>query len=739
MADEGRASSGTVVAGSHVPATLVPAAVRQRRRRRRPSGAPPALPRSLGATGKGWLVVLVVLFVGVVVALNSRGVERVAERADSGVLRAVAHLRVGWLTTVVKGVDRVAAGWTVSGVAYLLLLALVVLRRWRHLFTFVVAVVGIKLVGQALYNGFSRPRPFDVSIVGSWRGYSMPAVQVAVLTIVVVTVVYTLVVPGRARSVAKVVVVVVVGLYAAARLYLGVDHPSDVVVGVVLCVAVLVNAFRFFTPNEVFPVAYRRGKTAHLDVGGRRGEALRRAVEDQLGVTIVDVKPVGLAGSGGSTPLRIRLAGDPDTYVFGKLYAMNHVRADRWYKLGRTILYGRLEDEAPFQSVRRLVQYEDYAARVLRDAGVRTAAPHGIVELTPEREYLLITEFLYGAKEIGDPEVVVDEQLIDEGLGVVRQLWDAGVAHRDIKPANLMVRDGHLILIDVAFAQVRPSPWRQAVDLANMMLVLAVRTDAETVYQRALRCFTPDEIGEAFAAARGIASPTQLRVVMKHDGRDLLAQFRAMAPQRRPISLQRWSIRRVLLALALLLGAFLSYAVFSDLFNPSEIEIGHSPTCGTNDLLITMAQTVPSATQIPCIASLPAGWEPDVVQVRTGHALFYLDSDRAGHRAVEVRLRPLDECDVSDAVEVPSDEVGMRRFERPERLPPNLAGTRLYLFDGGCVTYRFSFGGDTNASLTFEADSALAFQPRQTLVDDVAHRFDLRLCGAGAPPCQGGS
>ena len=65
----------------------------------------------------------------------------------------------------------------------------------------------------------------------------------------------------------------------------------------------------------------------------------------------------------------------------------------------------------------------------------------------------------------------------------MRRLWDAGLAHRDIKPANLLVRDGHLVLIDVAFAQVRPSPWRQAVDLANMMLVLAVRTDAERVYQ----------------------------------------------------------------------------------------------------------------------------------------------------------------------------------------------------------------------------------------------------------------
>ena len=209
------------------------------------------------------------------------------------------------------------------------------------------------------------------------------------------------------------------------------------------------------------------------------------AVHDQLGLSVIEMKPVGLAGSGGSTPLRLRVAGDPDTLLFGKLYAMSHVRADRWYKLGRTIIYGRLEDEAPFQSVRRLVQYEDYTLRLFRDVGIHTATPFGIVELTPEREYLLVTEFFDGAKEIG--EAHVDDHVIDEALGLVRTLWDAGVAHRDIKPANILVRDGEVLIIDVAFAQVRPSPWREAIDLANMMLVLAVRTDAQRVYERALR------------------------------------------------------------------------------------------------------------------------------------------------------------------------------------------------------------------------------------------------------------
>src|SRR5207253_8055853 len=96
-----------------------------------------------------------------------------------------------------------------------------------------------------------------------------------------------------------------------------------------------------------------------------------------------------------------------------------------------------------------------------------------------------------------------------------------------------------LLLIDVAFAQVRPSPWRQAVDMGNMMLVLAVRTDPERVYRRALTYFTEAELAEAFAATRGVASPTQLRAFMKRDPRDLLGEFRALAPPRKPTVLQR--------------------------------------------------------------------------------------------------------------------------------------------------------------------------------------------------------
>ena len=235
------------------------------------------------------------------------------------------------------------------------------------------------------------------------------------------------------------------------------------------------------------------------------------------------------------------------------------MRADRSYKLGRTILYGALEDEAPFQSVRRFVEYEDYTLLRLQHVGIAVPAPFGFVEITPEREYLIVMEFFAGAQEIGTAPV--DDQVIDSGLRLIRQLWDAGLAHRDIKPANLMVRDGQVLLVDAFFVQVRPSPWRQAVDLANMMLVLAVRTDAQRVYQHALQYFSEGEIAEAFAATRGVASPTQLRAALKQDGRDLVAEFRALAPERQPVAIQHWSLRRIALGVLVLALAVVAVLV----------------------------------------------------------------------------------------------------------------------------------------------------------------------------------
>jgi tRNA A-37 threonylcarbamoyl transferase component Bud32 len=263
----------------------------------------------------------------------------------------------------------------------------------------------------------------------------------------------------------------------------------------------------------------------------------------QLGVDVVAIDPVGLAGSAGSTPLRLRLA--DGSAVFAKLYARSHLRADRFYKLGRTLRFGQLEDEHRFATVRRLVQHEDHMLRLFDAAGVAVPSPVGIVELTPEREYLLVSEFLTRAVELDD--IDIDDSIIDQGMEMIERLWRAGLAHRDIKPSNLMIRDGRLFVVDVAFAAVRPSPWRQAVDLANMMLVLGLVADAGTVYERARRRFSDDELAEAFAASRGVTIPGQLRTRIRAGDDGLVGRFRSLAPGRRPVKIQRWSLRRLAL------------------------------------------------------------------------------------------------------------------------------------------------------------------------------------------------
>ena len=68
-----------------------------------------------------------------------------------------------------------------------------------------------------------------------------------------------------------------------------------------------------------------------------------------------------------------------------------------------------------------------------------------------------------------------------------------------------------------------------------------------------------EEISEAFAATRGLTMPSQLRRMMRAQGRDLHAEFLELLPEPpRPIAIQRFSPRRLGLTLVVLAGAFLA-------------------------------------------------------------------------------------------------------------------------------------------------------------------------------------
>ena len=147
------------------------------------------------------------------------------------------------------------------------------------------------------------------------------------------------------------------------------------------------------------------------------------------------------------------------------------------------------------------------------------------------------------------------------------------------------------------------------------------------------------------------------------------------------------------------------------------------PSDGT-ETLILLAQAVPTASRVPCVADYPQGWHFADLEVRSGGGWFTLDNDRAGVSAVRVELAP--SCDTSAFTEIASDEPETERFERVLSVEGRFRSIRAYTFDGGCVTYRFQFTqrgqalvNEVSAMLTFATRADVDASVRETRGGDV--------------------
>jgi hypothetical protein len=174
-------------------------------------------------------------------------------------------------------------------------------------------------------------------------------------------------------------------------------------------------------------------------------------------------------------------------------------------------------------------------------------------------------------------------------------------------------------------------------------------------------------------------------------------------------------VRRLLLAAVVCLLA-------TGCVRPASTELSQArvPACryqgrqGTA-LVILMAQAVPTASQLPCIDLLPAGWSVRDIFVRNGRVRFTLDSDRVGTNAVRVVLERF--CTFGRVTRVPSDHPGTRRYQEVISIDPGrrYQGAIYYLFPGGCVTYRLDFRSDEQARPLGEVSLALGFVTRDAL------------------------
>ena len=340
------------------------------RRHRRPSGEPPPLPRQWDRTGTYWLITLGAASVVWFATIGFEGPRVWFTDQDLDLMRPLIDRRTDGLTSFAREEQRMGLHWLIPIVGWPAIVAMVVSRRWRHLLVFFASAIIVTVVADLLAWSIERPRPFGVEILGEWGGWAHPSTPTATLTAILVGSCAMAIPPGRWRRLGYAVTAVIIFVFGTAQVYLGVDHPTDVLFAVILGSAVPLILLRLIVPEAAFPVAYRQGRTAHLDVTGARAEAIREAVGNQLGLHVSELRPVGLEGSAGSTPILLTIDDYDEEQLFGKIYARNHLRSDRWYKMGRELRYGRFEDESSFKSVRRLVQHEDYLLHLMRDGGI---------------------------------------------------------------------------------------------------------------------------------------------------------------------------------------------------------------------------------------------------------------------------------------------------------------------------------------------------------------------------------
>jgi hypothetical protein len=184
------------------------------------------------------------------------------------------------------------------------------------------------------------------------------------------------------------------------------------------------------------------------------------------------------------------------------------------------------------------------------------------------------------------------------------------------------------------------------------------------------------------------------------------------------------SARRLLPLLAA--GALLAGCVADD----TATTIDGYPACAApagqvSRGMLIMAQSVPAARWLPCVRSLPVGWSFDRLAPRQGESVFWLHSDRDGQRALGVLLQST--CDTAGSTEVPSEQPAMRRYERVLRVSKGYGGERYYVFEGGCVTYRFNLAGSTRAEPVAAVSDALGFITRASLTTRLREVSDGRL------------
>jgi len=148
------------------------------------------------------------------------------------------------------------------------------------------------------------------------------------------------------------------------------------------------------------------------------------------------------------------------------------------------------------------------------------------------------------------------------------------------------------------------------------------------------------------------------------------------------------------------------------------------PRCEPGQRLAIVAQSVPDAAYLPCIAGLPAGWSFTSLDVDDDHTRFTLRSDRSD-RPVHVALVP--SCDTGSATPIAPRDEGVRTYQLVESVTTRYAGRFYDVFAEGCVSYEFDFARGPHIALIDELQTAVRLYPRRQLRQELQDQLGISL------------
>jgi hypothetical protein len=137
------------------------------------------------------------------------------------------------------------------------------------------------------------------------------------------------------------------------------------------------------------------------------------------------------------------------------------------------------------------------------------------------------------------------------------------------------------------------------------------------------------------------------------------------------------------------------------------------PGCGDPLRLAVVAQSVPSASYLPCLRDLQPGWTTSGFDPAQDGTSFLLNSDRSPGQPVIIELTAA--CRTSGASPSPARAPGVLTYTRLDSIRPRFVGRLYDVFPGGCVTYTFDFSHGSQIALMEQFKAAVGLYPRQQL------------------------